>query len=129
MLAVAMAAEQWGEHLAGRRIKVRVDNESSVYTINSGRCRDGGMMVAMRALFFAACKHSFALGSRWIATDDNVLADAASRWNAEPKYRQVFFDFARDELGFEPDAMTEVAPTMDVADAFRRIRKAKWRPY
>ena len=124
MLAVAIAAHQWGEYLAGRRIVVRVDNESSVYTINSGRCRDGGMMVAMRQLFFAACKHSFALRSRWISTEDNVLADAASRWDAEPRYRQVFFDFARTELGLSAEELTRVEPRMDVADALRRVHRS-----
>jgi hypothetical protein len=97
---------------------------SSVFTINTHRARDGGMMVAMRELFFAAAKHSFALRSRHIRTESNVLADAASRWFKEPKYKQVFFDFAREEFGLGPSEMTQVTPTMDVADALRRIRRS-----
>ena len=123
--AVALAMDLWGKYLSQRRIVMRCDNEATVHMINTGRCKDPGMMCSMRSLFFTMAKHSFAMNSKHVKTEDNVLADSASRWFDDPKYREVFFKFARDEFGFERDEMTQVTPTLDIAELLRKIKKAR----
>jgi ribA/ribD-fused uncharacterized protein len=119
-LALALAVETWGHYLSGRRVSVRVDNEACVTMVNNRNARDPGMMHSMRNIFFEMARNSFELGSRWISTKDNVLADAASRsdWKR-------FFEFARSEFGFEPADMREVVPTTDIGLQLRKIKKAR----
>jgi hypothetical protein len=119
-LALSLAVSTWGHYLSQRRVSVRVDNEACVTMVNNRNARDPGMMHSMRNIFFEMARHSFELGSRWIATKENVLADAASRsdWKR-------FFEFARSEFGFEPADMRAVVPATDIGLQLRKIKKAR----
>jgi len=119
MAVVSMAAATWGHHLGGRRVVTRCDNDACVQSINRGRCKDPGMMVGLRELFFAMAKHSFSMRSLHIGTKDNVLSDAASRddW---PR----FYEFAESEFGWSREMMREVSPGLDVGDFLRRMQKS-----
>jgi hypothetical protein len=119
MLAVGMAVHQWGQYLAQRRVLIRVDNEACVHTLASGRCRDPGMMVCMREMFFTMAKDSFLLRAKHIGTKDNVLADAASRSEMDR-----FYAFGLSEFGWRKEDMTEVTPSLDVAALLRKMRSA-----
>ena len=128
-VAVVMAAHQWGHRLAARRVAIRVDNESCVTAFNKGRARDPGMMCCIRDLWFAKAKHSFELGAIWIATKDNVMGDAPSRWTRpdgtrDPGVEREFYNYAREQFGVAAGDMHEVPLRFDATALLRKMEKS-----
>ena len=122
MLAVSMAMETWGRYLHGRRVVIRCDNSATVDCINRGRVRDAGMMIGMRELALSAARHSFDVRCDWIATKKNVFSDSASR--AGKDGWGVFFRHCKEQLGLEPEQLTQVKPTLDTPAVLEKIRRA-----
>jgi len=128
-LVQLMVAHQWGAALGGRRVVVRCDNESAVTAINRMRCKDPGMSVVTKELWFTKMCHGFDVRCRHIKTAANVLGDCPSRWtradgSRDVKYEGEFFDFARSVFGLGRADMTEVAPSLDTRGVLLRMQKA-----
>lgn len=118
MLVVTCVGATWGHLLSTKRVLMRCDNESCVQTLQRGRCRDPGMMCCVRELCLAMAKHSFDMMAHHIRTEENVLADAASRDDWER-----FFSYALSEFGLT--TLKRIEPKIDLALMLRRIRDAR----
>ena len=89
--------------------------------MNKGRCSDGEMMVAMRAMDRAMAKGSFELRSLHIDTKSNVPGDTLSRIAKHPREWDVFVDHAREHFGLGPEALHRVEVKLDVAAELRKL--------
>jgi len=128
-VAAAMALHQWSAQLARRRIVMRIDNDPFVVALNSGRCRDPGMMCCIRDIWHLKASGSFDVRALHIRTKDNVMGDAPSRWtrgdgSRDPKAVAEFFAHAHQHFGLQPEDMVEVCPSFDTAALLRRIQKS-----
>ena len=118
LLALTAAAYQWGPLWARKRLITTCDNMASVICVNKGSVRSAPMMVVMRDLFQAACRHGFQLRAQWISTHLNTAADAISRGDMAK-----FYTFARDVLRVA--SPKQVQPVYNVDGAIRRMQKAR----
>ena len=64
---------------ARRNLVVHVDNQAACAWINTWRCGSEAGAVVLRALSLLLARHSIRLRAAYIASADNVLADALSR--------------------------------------------------
>ncbi len=79
MLAVCVAVATHARSLANKRVLLMVDNQAIVYAINNGTIRCEKTMELVRSLYFVMSKYGIECKSEYIATDQNILADALSR--------------------------------------------------
>ncbi len=79
MLAVCVALMTFGEQLRNQKVILKVDNMAIVYAINKGSIKCIETMELVRTLYHIMCKYDIECKSEYIATSDNVLADALSR--------------------------------------------------
>jgi len=129
LLVVLLAAIQWRERLAQRRVVMRCDNEAAVTSLNSGKARDGSMSMLLRELWFVKARNSFELRSKHIKTHDNVLGDAPSRWTRTDGTRDAeaeaeFYAYLKTHYGLAPGAVREVELKADVRALLRRMIRA-----
>lgn len=67
--------------MAGKKILIHVDNRAVAHGIENGTIRGAAMTVLRRCLLLAA-EHDLELEAKWIATKENALADALSRFDS-----------------------------------------------
>ena len=79
MRAVRMALEAFQDELAGRHIHLYVDNTATVAGLNARTTRSREMMEELRRLVNRAWELDVSWFAEYIATDENVAADALSR--------------------------------------------------
>lgn len=80
LVPIVMAAQLWSKHWPRKRILFYCDNQATVAILNKGRSRSPDIMRLMRHLSLLAAKHNFAFSSTYIASADNDIADALSRF-------------------------------------------------
>ena len=79
LYAIAVAAATWGHQWAAKRVRFHSDSETAVLAVRAGTSSAPAMMTLIRALFFTAAQHGFALGIVHIAGTNNTVADVLSR--------------------------------------------------
>ena len=94
MLAVTVSIKLWSEDLRGLRILVRTDNLNTELAINTGRSRVPFIQSCLRDLWFYASLHDFELQALHIPGYANIIADALSRWDSHPEFRDTFYTAA-----------------------------------
>jgi hypothetical protein len=87
MNAVARALEVWGGSIPGAVVRLHVDNFSVVTCLKQGGSRTPRIMAAYREVAALCRRHHLELQPEWIATLDNVAADALSRRRDPSEYR------------------------------------------
>ena len=90
LLALVVAVKLWGSKYSNTKFWVRLDNEASVYAINSGRTVDSFMNACLRELAFQSAKYNIEIKARHIATKANTLPDLLSRWYRDRSAQQKF---------------------------------------
>ena len=80
LYAIVIACETWGSHWSQKRILFHCDNFAIVYIWETDLSRNAPLMYLVRALFFVAATHNINVLIRHIASVDNSIADALSRF-------------------------------------------------
>jgi hypothetical protein len=81
--AVLFAVRRWTSRLAGRHVTFYVDNSALAYALRSGSIRHRSTQAVVRELFVLALENRFTFRVEWLASGDNGLADALSRFDLE----------------------------------------------
>jgi hypothetical protein len=128
-VAFLTAVHQWRAHFARKRFAGHVDNEAAVTAINSGACKDPGMMCVIRDLFFEQAAGSFLAHAQHIDTASNRGGDCPSRFNLADGSRDAaaeeeLFRWLEAKFGVPRSRVTEVAPALDIAALLARMQKA-----
>ena len=89
LLPVVLAAMLWGKFWRGKAVLVHCDNQAVVEVVNSGYCRDQGMMQMIRCLFFILAFFEISMQTVHIPGRLNIGADAISRDNIQVFHMQV----------------------------------------
>ena len=84
--AILHAVLCWGGAWKGSHVVFHCDNQAVVDVLNTGTNRSDGTMHLMRTLQLLAAALDFSFTSFWISSEDNAVADAASRF----MYTQLF---------------------------------------
>ncbi|KAF5379032.1 hypothetical protein D9615_006011 [Tricholomella constricta] len=80
IFAVLHAILCWGDTWSGHHITFFCDNEAVVVWLNSGTAKSPHAMPVVRAISMMAAHLKFSYSSTWVPTEENALADAASRF-------------------------------------------------
>ena len=80
LYAIVQAVLRWGDTWGNHHVKFYCDNQAVVVWINSGTSRSPDSMAFIRLLSMLAACLNFSYSSIWIPSEENVLADAASRF-------------------------------------------------
>lgn len=83
---IVIAAMLWGKFWARKRILFHCDNQGTVYILNKGSSKSPDIMKLMRRLTLVAARFSFTFSACYIASRDNSIADALSRFQID-KFR------------------------------------------
>lgn len=78
--AVQHAILCWGHQFSGKHIIFHVDNQPVDAAIRNLTIRSAPTMELLRHFLGLACRLDFTFESHWIPTNDNSVADAASRF-------------------------------------------------
>ncbi len=97
LLAVTVAAKIWGQCWKGKRIRIMCDNSATVAVVNSGKCRDDGMLSVRRELAYVAARYEFQVRAVHIPGVSNRLPDALSRWHLANSHRVEFHELTKDK--------------------------------
>ena len=98
MLAVLIGVRIWGHRLQGMRLQIYCDNSAAVDVINSSKTRDPFFATCLRELWLEVSKFGFELRAVHLPGEENRVADWLSRWEYDPKYRELFHQFISDEF-------------------------------
>ena len=98
MLAVLIGVRIWGHRLQGMRLQIYCDNSAAVDVINSSKTRDPFFATCLRELWLEVSKFGFELRAVHLPGEENRVADWLSRWEHDPKYRELFHQFISDEF-------------------------------
>lgn len=90
LFVIVVAARCWSSLLQHRRVLVSCDNQAAVDVINSGFTKDHFMQRCLRQLWWTSALHDFEIRATHIPGAHNSIADALSRWELEPRYRNIF---------------------------------------
>lgn len=80
-LALLTALRRWEDALRDRMVTCFVDNTVLASAIRSGSCRHGPTQVIIREIFGLAMAAHMTLVPSWVASAENDLADAMSRFD------------------------------------------------
>jgi hypothetical protein len=86
LYAIVQAVLRWGDMWGNHHVNFYCDNQAVVVWINSGTARPPDSMALIRLLSMLAACLNFSYSSIWIPSEENVLADAASRF----QYSRLF---------------------------------------
>jgi len=79
MLALCVACGLWGPEWAGRHVRFLCDNKGDVDSVIKQRNRNDESMHLMRVIAYLALIHNFTFEIVWIRSEDNKIADWATR--------------------------------------------------
>ena len=80
MHAVEQVLWWWGRQWKGKRLIIHVDNQAIAYGLINQTIHGVPMWILRRCLLLAS-ECNLDLVARWVATDDNALADALSQFD------------------------------------------------
>ena len=83
---IVQAVLHWGDTWGNHHVKFYCDNQAVAVWINSGTSRSPDSMALIHLLSMLAACLNFSYSSIWIPSEENVLADAASRF----QYSRLF---------------------------------------
>lgn len=107
--AIVQAVLRWGDEWSGSHVVFHCDNQAVVAWLHSGRARSHIAMPLLRVLvMLAPCLH-FSFSTVWLPTEENGLADAASRF----QYQRLF------DLG--PHLFRQSSPTKSHLGSIKRV--------
>ena len=89
LLPIVLAAMLWGKFWRGKAVLVHCDNQAVVEMVNSGYCRDQGMMQMIRCLFFILAFFEISMQTVHIPGRLNIGADAISWDNIQVFHMQA----------------------------------------
>lgn len=78
-LSLLVGIKIWGSYCVGKKILVFCDNQATVHIVNSGRAANAFAQSVMRELHFWAAKFQCQVRAVFIGTQENRMADLASR--------------------------------------------------
>jgi len=79
--AVLHAILRWGHLWIGHHVVFHVENYAVVSALCSGSMQNPQVMNVLRSIVMLAAQLGFSYNSSWLASSDNSLADAASRFD------------------------------------------------
>jgi len=79
--AALHACRLWAPNWSGRHIVFHIDNQAVFWALRTGRIRNDATQTIIRTIFASAASYHFTFTSHWIASEDNGLADALSRFH------------------------------------------------
>ena len=77
--AVLRAAQELGHSWHRKVVPVYIDNSAFERSLHKGRSKAPRLNIILRQLFVLSVKHECIFETHWLASKDNVLADALSR--------------------------------------------------
>jgi hypothetical protein len=80
LFAVIHAILCWGKDFRGKHVSFHIDNHDIVTALTSLTFRSAPTMELVRHFLALACRLDFTFPAIWISSEDNALADAASRF-------------------------------------------------
>ena len=89
-----VAAKLWGRFWKGKKIVLFCDNTNSCRALNTGITRNSFMQACLREICFCTCIWEFQIRGREVSGSENRLPDFLSRWEENPKYRDLFYSAA-----------------------------------
>lgn len=84
--AILQAILRWGDEWTDLHVKFFCDNQNVVSWLTSGTSRSPQSMAVVRLIFMMAACLNFSFSIIWIPSEENALADAASRF----QYSRLF---------------------------------------
>ncbi|PPQ83082.1 hypothetical protein CVT24_012140, partial [Panaeolus cyanescens] len=86
LYAVLQAILRWADEWSSSHVVFHCDNQAVVAWLETGTSRSSPSMPILRTISMLAAHFQFSFSSTWISTDDNGIADAASRF----QYARMF---------------------------------------
>lgn len=83
LFPIVVASLLWGHIWRGKRIMFYCDNQAVVFIIRKGRSRSAPVNHLMRILTLSAARAGFVISATYIASKDNDISDALSRFQME----------------------------------------------
>ena len=102
LLTVVVALKLWGPFLKGKRFKVLCDNQTSVYVLNSGRCRNYFLSACLREIAYLCAVNETQLIALHIEGSQNRLSDLLSRSHYDPSLLQQFLKSVDSDMSERP---------------------------
>ena len=90
LFTIVVAVKRWCDGLAGKVIRISSDNESSVWAINRGKCKDVFMLKCLRELVGVCGNNDILLKAKFLPGVLNILPDLLSRWYQGGEHRRKF---------------------------------------
>ena len=87
LYAVVTAFATFASRIRGKTVLLHCDNQNVVAAVNNGVSRDPELMSLVRALFYVCAHNSLVVTCVYIASRDNVAADALSRLDFDAFHR------------------------------------------
>ena len=88
LYAVVLGVALFGPSLRDRKLSMYIDNSAVQHCVNTGTCKEFGIMGLLRSLYYYTGLHNINYRSFYISTTENVVSDAISRENWR-KFREV----------------------------------------
>jgi hypothetical protein len=98
---VVAAAHRWGALWSGQHILLYIDNMAALGMINKGTTPCTEALELLRELGALAMSHDFSIEAIYIASEDNVIADAISRFHVAT-YITVFVNSVSQHVRHVP---------------------------
>ena len=105
LYAVTVSVLLWSKHIQNSRICLFVDNESIRDMINNGSSGCKNCMTLIRIITLESMCKNCRIFAKHIRTDDNILADALSRFQMVRFYKEA------RRIGKSPDNLKEIMPS------------------
>lgn len=89
-LSLLIGVRLWGSHCTGKRLLVYCDNQATVAIVNTGRANNKFAQDCLRELHCWAAVYDFQVRAKFLASEDNRMADITSRMNRDTVKRHEF---------------------------------------
>ena len=90
IFTLCVAVKIWARMFHGKLIRIKTDNQATMYALNKGRTKDHFMLMCLHEIAWVTAKHCFMIKAEFVASVDNILPDILSRWTIENKAKQKF---------------------------------------
>jgi len=96
MLNIVIAMKLWCDKWAGRHIRIKCDNISSVFVLNTGRGRDSFLLKCAREIWLICTMNDISFTAVHFPGICNITADALSRYHSGGRYVEIVKQLQRD---------------------------------
>ena len=91
-MAVVIALKVWAPRLAGCRIVMNCDNQTTIAVINDGKARNQFTQACLREVAYLAATYQFVVKMCYISSEDNRISDWLSRWDSSDEFQAKFWE-------------------------------------